>query len=102
MTIREITEKEWLDREKIPGREALFFYTSLCGTCQLAEKMLEIALSSGPCLPVSKLNINYTPKVRDAWRISSVPCLVVVQDGKPVRMEYAMRSVVDLHAWLKA
>lgn len=109
--LREITEQEWLMQtekmveteyaEKASGREALLFVTALCGTCQLAEKMLEIVLASGPCIPVSKLNINYTPKLRERWQIASVPCLVVLQDGVPVRQEYAMRSVVDLSEWLR-
>lgn len=116
MPLREITEQEWLtqmekkvetvqaetERETETGREALFFVTTLCGTCQLAEKMLEIVLASGPCIPVSKLNINYTPKLREQWRIASVPCLIVLQDGEPIRQEYAMRSVVDLSEWLRA
>lgn len=114
MNLREITEQEWLAQtEKMVktesaehaekgGREALFFVTALCGTCQLAEKMLEIALASGPCIPVSKLNINYTPRLRERWRIASVPCLIVLEDGEPVRQEYAMRSVVDLSEWLRA
>ncbi|MCH1640233.1 thioredoxin family protein [Paenibacillus timonensis] len=112
MPLREITEQEWLERmekrmeteqaERATGREALFFVTALCGTCQLAEKMLEIVLASGPCIPVSKLNINYTPRLRERWQIASVPCLVVLQDGEPVRQEYAMRSVVDLSEWLRA
>jgi len=107
MTIGEITEQEWLERAadasaSAPGKEALFFFTALCGTCKLAEKMLEVVLASGPCIPVSKLNINYAPQLRDLWKISSVPCLIVLEDGKPVRKEYAMRSVVDLREWLMA
>ncbi|CAM4430563.1 thioredoxin family protein [Paenibacillus phoenicis] len=111
MSLREITEQEWLmqaekrretaQKGKEAGREALFFVTALCGTCQLAEKMLEIVLASGPCIPVSKLNINYTPILRELWRIASVPCLIVLEDGVPVRQEYAMRSVVDLSEWLR-
>ncbi|SMF32193.1 thioredoxin family protein [Paenibacillus barengoltzii] len=113
MSLREITEQEWLmqaekrretaqtGKEAGTGREALFFVTTLCGTCQLAEKMLEIVLASGPCIPVSKLNINFTPILRERWRIASVPCLIVLEDGVPVRQEYAMRSVVDLSEWLR-
>ncbi|MCM3701755.1 thioredoxin family protein [Paenibacillus macerans] len=102
MEIRETTEQEWLDRaEQTSGKEALFFFTALCGTCKLAEKMLDIALAAGPSIPVSKLNINYSPRLRDQWEISSVPCLIVLQDGQPMQKEYAMRSVVDLREWLK-
>ncbi|MFD1175565.1 thioredoxin family protein [Paenibacillus puldeungensis] len=100
MTLREISENEWLSRGN-NTREALYLFTPMCGTCKLGEKMLEIALASGPCIPVFGLNINYAPTLREAWQISSVPCLVIVQEGQPVQIEYAMRSVVDLYTWLK-
>ncbi|MNV80397.1 Thioredoxin [compost metagenome] len=105
--IQEIHEREWLERHGVEEpsaerkREGLFFFTSMCGTCKLAEKMLEIAVSSGPVIPVSKININYSPVLRDRWEITSVPCLVVLENGKPVQIEYAMRSVVDMYTWLK-
>lgn len=109
MTIQEITETEWLERGGLaatepvamPAREALFFYTSMCGTCKLAEKMLEISIAAGPVISISKLNINFSPLLRDLWKISSVPCLIVLENGKPVQVEYAMRSVVDLYQWLR-
>lgn len=102
MTIREAVENEFVDASIARiGREALYLYTPLCGTCKLGEKMLDIALQSGSAMPVSKLNINFAPRLRNDWQISSVPCLVLLEHGKPVAKEFALRSVVDLHQWLK-
>lgn len=102
--LTETTEKELLTRleGRVVGREGLFFSTPLCGTCRLGERMLEIAIEAGGAIPVSKLNINFTPVLRERWQISSVPCLVILQNGIPVRIEYALGSVVDLHDWLNA
>ncbi|GGH37329.1 thioredoxin family protein [Paenibacillus segetis] len=105
ITIPEITESEWINRpqqEKPSGdKEALFFFTPFCGTCKLTEKMLNIVLETGTIIPVSKININYAPFLRDSWKISSVPCLVILQDGNPIEIQYAMSSVVDLHRFLQ-
>lgn len=102
MTIREAVENEFVEASIARiGREALYLYTPLCGTCKLGETMLDIALQSGSAMPVSKLNINFAPRLRNDWQISSVPCLVLLEHGKPVAKEYALRSVVDLHQWLK-
>lgn len=105
--IQEISEQEFKDLvtqqgSAKKGRSALFIYTALCGTCQLAERMLNIAIDSGPVIPVYKININYAPILRESWHVASVPCLVVIEDGVPTQMEYAMRSVVDLYNWIKA
>ncbi|AZK48831.1 thioredoxin family protein [Paenibacillus lentus] len=103
MTIREAVENEFVSASMARlGREALYLYTPLCGTCKLGETMLDIAIQSGNTLmPVSKLNINFAPRLRNEWQIMSVPCLVLLEHGKPVAKEYALRSVVDLHQWLQ-
>ncbi|WP_110930463.1 thioredoxin family protein [Paenibacillus bouchesdurhonensis] len=102
MTIREAVENEFMDASIARiGREALYLYTPLCGTCKLGETMLGIVLQSASTIPVSKLNINFAPQLRNDWQITSVPCLVLLEHGKPVAKEYALRSVVDLHQWLK-
>ncbi|RCX18175.1 thioredoxin [Fontibacillus phaseoli] len=99
--LQEITERELLHRlDASEGKEALFFHTPLCGTCRLAERMLEIVEDTGAPVPVLKMNINFTPVLRDKWQIASVPCLIVLENGIPIRKEYALRSVVDLHRWL--
>ncbi|GFN31495.1 thioredoxin family protein [Paenibacillus xylaniclasticus] len=102
MAIAEWTERELLDRIEAGGlREAVLFYTAMCGTCKVAERMLEIVEAAGVPIEICKLNINYAPVLREHWRVSSVPCLVLLEDGEPVRMEYAMVSVDHLYRILQ-
>jgi thioredoxin-like negative regulator of GroEL len=103
MAIAELEEIEFLRRlgEK-SGNEAVLFHTVFCGTCQLTERMLEIVQAAGASVPIHKININYAPVLRDAWRISSVPCLALIVDGQPVRIEYTMRSAPHLYALIKS
>ncbi|WP_308637476.1 thioredoxin family protein [Paenibacillus silvisoli] len=102
MAFQEITEQQWLSESKAEEeREALFFFTPLCGTCKLALRMLEIAEAAGIAVPVRTMNINFAPALRERWRISSVPCLALLEGGQPVRFEYAMRSVDDLYRLLQ-
>jgi len=102
MSIAEWTERELLDRvEAGAGREAVLFYTAMCGTCKVAERMLEIVEATGVPVAIHKLNVNYAPVLRERWRVSSVPCLVLLEDGAPMRMEYAMGSVDHLYRILQ-
>ncbi|GIP52735.1 thioredoxin family protein [Paenibacillus vini] len=101
--LQEIMERDLLLRlEKAEDKMALLFYTPLCGTCLLAERMMEIAEESGTNIPGKKININFAPVLRDEWQISSVPCLIVTENGIPVLKEYAIGSVVDVHRWLNS
>ncbi|AZS13475.1 thioredoxin family protein [Paenibacillus lutimineralis] len=100
--LQDISEEELKIRwEQAGSREAVLFYTPLCGTCKLAERMLEIVLEAGGTIPVSKININYAPELTQDWKISSVPALIIFQAGFLVQKEYALHSVVDLQQWLK-
>jgi thioredoxin-like negative regulator of GroEL len=72
---------------------AVYFYSPLCGTCHLAERMLRIALEVGPCIPIFKININFSPQLMQQWNIQSVPCLCILQEGKLTNKISAIRSV---------
>lgn len=83
------------------GKIAVYFFTPLCGTCKVGERMLEIAQVTGISVPLYKLNINYAPRLREQWKIASVPCLVLLENGEPTRNEYAMKSVDHVYLMLK-
>ncbi|AWB43102.1 thioredoxin [Paenibacillus sp. CAA11] len=105
MPLLEITEPQLLqilDETSVDNRQAVLFYTAFCGTCKLGERMLEIVEATGKSMPISKININYAPQLREKWKIASVPCLVVLEGEEPAMQEYAMRSVDHLYALLQA
>lgn len=101
MSLTEISEKSFLALGRLHRKEALFFATPLCGTCKVAERMLEIAAAAPGAMPVTKLNINFAPQLRERWQVGSVPALVILEDGKPVQTLYAMRSAGDLYEALR-
>jgi len=80
----------------------IYFYTPLCGTCKLAERMLIIVAELLPQLPLYQCNINFMPDVARDWRIESVPCLAVIEGGELSHKEYALQSVPYLHERLKS
>ncbi|HTG68795.1 MAG TPA: thioredoxin family protein [Candidatus Udaeobacter sp.] len=103
MAIQEIQEADWLKLNRIGnGNDALLFSSPFCGTCKVAERMLEIVDAAQVPVTLYKMNINYSSKLREAWKISSVPCLVLLKNGEPFRFEYAMRSVDYLYNLMKS
>ncbi len=71
----------------------VYLYTPLCGTCQLAEKMMVVTEKVLEDKLFGKININYMPKLAEQWEIESVPCLVFIKDGCVVHKIYAFHSV---------
>lgn len=80
---------------------ALLFYTPFCGTCKLAERMLDIVAGICPQPSLYKVNINYTSEWSRAWKLESVPCVVLLSGGRPVYKEYRMQSVDHLYELLR-
>ncbi|QJC50922.1 thioredoxin family protein [Paenibacillus albicereus] len=101
MGLTETSERDFMALGRIHRREALFFATPLCGTCKVAERMLEIAAAAPGAMPVQKLNVNFAPTLRERWRIASVPALALLDNGEPYRIVYAMRSAADLYEELR-
>lgn len=84
--------------------DALYVYSPLCGTCNLAERMLQITLESLPAYRIGKLNLNDSPEVAQAFKIHSIPCLIIWNPKQPreePKLIYAMHSVTHLYEQLK-
>ncbi|MEH7382876.1 thioredoxin family protein [Bacillus sp. JJ1533] len=90
--------KEWKDHEidaQIANTEQfwLYLYTPMCGTCQVASKMISVVDELLPNVIIGKSDLNYLPQKAIEWQIESVPCLLHVQDGKVSKKYYAFHSV---------
>ncbi len=94
---REIEVKRFENKEAF----ALFFYTPLCGTCKLSEQMLKVVLKMAPTLSLYKCNINLMPSLAQAWKLESIPCLIILEKGVPFQKVYAFKSVVHLYQILQ-
>lgn len=78
------------------GYRFLYFYTPLCGTCQLAKKMLEVSEKVLPDVNIGAANLNYMPDKASEFKIESVPCLLILKDGKLEEKVYAFHSVENI------
>jgi thioredoxin 1 len=71
----------------------IYLYTPLCGTCQMAGKMLLVVAELLPQVVFGKINLNYYPVEAIEWSVESVPCLMIVKDGVLHQKIYAFHSV---------
>jgi thioredoxin 1 len=79
----------------------VYFYTTMCGTCQVASKMLRVVEELLPDMCIGMNNVNYSEQLAYALEIESVPCLIVFQEGKVVEKMYAFRSVEHIYMTCK-
>lgn len=79
----------------------LYLYTPLCGTCQLAKKMLTVVEAAIPSLHIFMKDLNYIPSYAEKWKVESVPCLLVLEKGEVKMKKYAFHSIEHLYETLK-
>ncbi|WP_340373721.1 thioredoxin family protein [Peribacillus sp. FSL E2-0218] len=98
--------QEWNEEECRVAIESgenfcLYLYTPLCGTCQVASKMLTISLQLFPEMMAGKMNMNYVQGMAETYEIESVPCLLLFKEGQLYKKIYAFQSVPYLYGLLK-
>lgn len=88
--------KQW--KENISNNEvtALYVYTPMCGTCQVARKMMQVVEHILPNISYGMININFNEQLAIDYRIESVPCLLISKQGEVVDKIYAFKSVQNL------
>lgn len=101
MTMEQWTRSEWEQRMQHHEQCAFFIYTPMCGTCDVAERILKVIEKLLPDLPIGMANINYLEDLAYDLKIESVPCLLVSNNGQLQEKIYAFQSVPYLYEILK-
>ncbi|WP_096156754.1 MULTISPECIES: thioredoxin family protein [Bacillus] len=90
--------KEKLEQEIEKSQlTAIYFYTPMCGTCNVASKMMSVIVELFPTIHFGKSDVNYIQPLASHWQIESVPCLIVFHKGKMLEKLYAFHSVDYLY-----
>lgn len=76
-------------------------YTSFCGTCEMAKRMLSVISQSMTDISFYQLNANLHPHVLKTYSISSIPCFLVYKEGQLIDQFYAFHSVSFLYDKLR-
>ena len=79
----------------------LDFWASWCGPCRmLAPVIAEIAEEQAGKVKVGKINVDEEPVLANAFKVSSIPTVVVMKDGKVTNVSVGFRPKADIEALL--
>ncbi|QBP40525.1 thioredoxin family protein [Paenisporosarcina antarctica] len=99
--MKEWTTAEWETNSQSANIAAYYLYAPMCGTCQVASKMLEVVEELLPNVQIGQANLNYIEDLAIDQKIESVPCLIIAQNGQIQEKIYAFQSVPFLYNQLR-
>lgn len=102
MSLHVLSQQQILDKIKDKENFALYVHSPMCGTCQLAQRMVHIANELDDIsVSIFEANVAEIQGLVRNYHISSIPCLIVWHKGLVKRQEYALGSVDRIYSWLK-
>lgn len=72
-------------------RTLIDFYADWCGPCQILGPTLDELASELKDVTFKKVNIDEEPELAREYNISSIPCLVLEEDGKEIDRSVGIR-----------
>ncbi|MBQ9812776.1 MAG: thioredoxin [Thermoguttaceae bacterium] len=80
----------------------LDFWAPWCGPCRMVGPIVaQIAEEYAGKIKVGKVNVDEEPALADAFRVSSIPTLVVMKNGEIVKQAVGYRSKEQLEELLQ-
>ena len=77
------------------------FWASWCGPCRMLSPVIsEIAKESERKFKVGKVNVDEQEELAARFRVSSIPTLVVVKDGKVTNSSVGVRPKAQILAMI--
>ena len=94
--------KENFQREVLESEKPVLldFWAAWCGPCRMVGPILEEVAEERPDIKVCKVNVDDEQELASAYRIMSIPTLMVVKDGKIVSQSAGARPKSDILAML--
>lgn len=74
----------------------LDFWAEWCGPCRMVSPVVEEIVASHPEIAVGKVNVDEEPALAQAFRVQSIPMLVLLRDNAVVAAAVGAQSKEQL------
>ena len=90
-------DKEVLQSEK---RVLVDFNAEWCGPCKMMKPVLEEISTSNNEIKIVSINVDDEDELASKYNISSIPCLVLIENGEEINRSIGLISRSDLDSFI--
>ena len=97
MSILHITQENFEELVlKADGKVLLDFWATWCGPCQMIAPHLEEIAAEDESVVIGKIDVDQQMPLAAQFGITSIPTLVVMENGKAVKQALGYRPKADI------
>lgn len=89
---------EVMETEKVV---VIDFWATWCGPCKMMAPVVEEVAKDYPDVKVCKVNVDEEPELSNAFKIVSIPTIVVIKNGKIIDSVVGYRPKEDIEKIIK-
>ncbi len=76
------------------------FNADWCGPCRMIRPMLDDIAANNDNIKIVSINIDDEDELADKYEVSSIPCLVLIKDGKEVNRNVGLIAQDQLESFI--
>lgn len=76
------------------------FNADWCGPCRMIRPTLDDIASNNDNIKIVSINIDDEDELADKYEVSSIPCLVLIKDGKEVNRNVGLIAKDQLESFI--
>lgn len=90
--------KENFDDEVLKSEKKVLvdFYADWCGPCKMIKPIIEEIAEKNDDVKVASVNIEDEEELVEKYNVSSIPCLVIFENGEEVKRNVGLMSKNDI------
>mgnify|MGYP005960404725 CR=1 FL=1 len=77
------------------------FWATWCGPCKMMAPAVEELANEQDDVIVGKLNVDFAPELARAYKVMSIPTLILFKNGEAVEKRIGVQSKAELEALIK-